>query len=189
TLGLAVDKVFVFNDEVPEGHIIEHLPRPESPVQVLSTVTLVVSQGREGGPFSLPEFRGRSLEDVRAQLAELNLRVGEMDTQISDYPPQTVHGQFPAPGAMVRPGDNINLSVSRGNGVESTETTVTIHLPEHPEAQEVMIKISDHRSERIVQSSRRSGGESFDVTVFWYGDRAWLTVESNGRLVAREEIE
>lgn len=187
-LGLPVEHVYIHHYDVPEGKIIDQQPRPATPVKTGTNVTLIVSQGPGGGPQVLPDLRGRSLADARAALQALNLRVGEITAADSDYPAEVIAGHEPVAGTTVRSGEEILLTVSRGNGTAPNEKMYLVALPAEPDSQQVLVRVIDERGERLVHNDRHDGAASFQVPVHWYGGDAVVTVESNGQLLAVEEL-
>lgn len=187
-LGLEVEYDYVFHNEAPEGTVVNQNPAPATPVTAGTVVQLTVSRGPEGEPMALPDLRGLTVARARDELAALKLRVGEIRTAPGDYPPQTIGSHEPAPGEVVPPGTEIVLYVSSGNGIEPNETNFPISLPADPVEQEVVVQVIDERGERLVYRGRHGGGASFTVPVYWYGEEATVTVQSNGQLLTVEEI-
>lgn len=80
--------------EVPEG----------------SAVDLVVAVGGEKQRFLMPDLTGQDLLFIREKLRDLGYRVGGVRYEVHEGVfPNTVVGQSPQPGAMIREGDSIEL--------------------------------------------------------------------------------
>ncbi len=110
-LGLVGDVVEErFDEQVPEGAIVEQLPRAGETVLRGDQVRLVVSKG--GRPFALPDVRGQKQAEARALLEELGLvvEVETVDTVFS-FRRGNVADTNPPPGTQVRRGDEVVLFV------------------------------------------------------------------------------
>src|SRR5690606_31346632 len=187
-LGLAVEYDYVHHSEAPEGTVVAQDPTPATPVRTGTVVRLTVSRGPEGEPIALPDLRGLTVARARDELASMKLRVGEIRTAPGDYPPDTIGAHEPAAGEVVPPGTAVVLYVSSGNGIEPNETMFPVTLPGEPAEQQIEVRVIDERGERLVYRGRHGGGVSFTVPVYWYGEEATVTVQSNGQLLTVEEI-
>lgn len=82
-------------------------------------MVLLSSLGRNAkpsGPFELPDFSGRSLDEAKEQAEGLGLTVTS-EQRPSDRPSGEVVGQEPPAKQTVSPGSNVKLIVSDGKGV------------------------------------------------------------------------
>jgi beta-lactam-binding protein with PASTA domain/tRNA A-37 threonylcarbamoyl transferase component Bud32 len=105
-----------FDATVPAGSLIDALDAGGASLLEateygeLQPITLVVSAG------AIPDLTGKSVDEARALLAAIDLRVSD-DLQQESYhdsvPEGTVIGLV-ASGAPLRPGDDVGLTVSRG---------------------------------------------------------------------------
>jgi eukaryotic-like serine/threonine-protein kinase len=72
------------------------------------------STTNHGETITVPDIEGKSLEQIESELARKSLRFEVSDSTYSpDHPPLTVIKQFPHPGAKVKEGRKIYLSVNR----------------------------------------------------------------------------
>lgn len=179
--GLEVEVEERYHSSVPRGRIIDQAPVAGEPITVGSSVKLIVSAGPHPDNIQLPNFIGRPLEEVRQELARLKLQLGEVTTQISDYPQNFVRAQNPVPGTFLQPGQKVNLTVSQGNGINPETTVITVRLPDQPAQQQVEIRVRD-RSERIVYTGEHRAGSEVKATVHWYKPHAQVLVLVNGQL-------
>ena len=99
------------DDTVPAGQVIDENPGGGSKVGKGSTVTLRVSTGKP--KVTVPDVRGRDVNAAIAALAGLGLNAKIVHVY-SPQPPDTVTGQFPAPGDNVLKGSNVRINISRG---------------------------------------------------------------------------
>ncbi|HEY8448941.1 MAG TPA: PASTA domain-containing protein, partial [Bacillota bacterium] len=185
--GLSVEVERRHHPTVPEGLVISQSPEASTQVVVGTSVTITVSLGPEPADVVLPNFIGRPLDEVRAEMERLGLKLGELRTQVSDYPQQFIRDQEPAPGTTLPPGSEVNLVVSQGNGLEPEASLVTVTLPPEPAAQQVEIRVRD-RSERLVYAAEHQAGATIQEVVYWYPPRAEVLVYVNGRLSTRSAL-
>lgn len=111
--GLLVRVERVFHEEVEAGLAVGTDPPAGSTVNEASTVTLLISKGRE--PIAVPDLVGvpeqQALEALREQ--GLDGTVAERRTD-PDVPAGRVLGQEPAPAEILHRGETVNLVVSEG---------------------------------------------------------------------------
>ncbi|HYH27732.1 MAG TPA: Stk1 family PASTA domain-containing Ser/Thr kinase [Actinomycetota bacterium] len=105
--GLEVSVTERFSTEVERGYVVSQKPGGGKTVDKGSTVALVVSKGPR--QFPMPDVRGMSEDDARAELEGRGLRV-----RVVRYPfafANTVRGQDPGPGETVRAGQEVSIHV------------------------------------------------------------------------------
>jgi beta-lactam-binding protein with PASTA domain len=100
-----------YSDTIPQGVVISTDPKADSPLKPGATVTLVVSKGR--APITVPDLKGKNINDARAQAQQLGLTVVEQYKD-SDQPRDQVLEQSPEPGTGAEKDDEIKLVVSKG---------------------------------------------------------------------------
>ncbi len=111
--GLKVDVVQEASDTAPKDEVISQDPGAGTEVAPDSTVRLTVSAGPEA--VTVPDLRGKSLDEARALLADLDLDVGKITkTNAPDVPEDEVISSDPAGGAQAAPGTKVNLEVGTG---------------------------------------------------------------------------
>jgi len=67
-----------------------------------------------GETITVPDIEGKSIAQVEAELTQKSLRFEVNDSTYSaDHPPQTVIKQYPHPGAKVKEGRKIFISINR----------------------------------------------------------------------------
>lgn len=96
----------VFND-LPEGTVVSQDPEPGVSVREKDTVDLQVSQGPERPKVSMPNLTGKTLDEARAILEGLKLKVGAVD---------------PKSSTTIDPGRVLSQSIEQGT--ETMEDTV-----------------------------------------------------------------
>ncbi|AGZ40227.1 Stk1 family PASTA domain-containing Ser/Thr kinase [Actinoplanes friuliensis] len=100
-----------YSDTVPQGVVISVDPKVAAQLKPGSTVTVVISKGR--APITVPDFKGKNINDARGQAQQLGLSVVEQYTD-SDQPADQVIEQSPKPGTGAEKDDEIKLKVSKG---------------------------------------------------------------------------
>ena len=111
--GLEADVGEQYDDEAPEGQVIDTDPAPGAQIREGGTVEVVVSSGPEF--VAVPEVAGTPLEDARAALEELGLTLGEVSEAFSETVEQgAVVSQSVVPGEEIRRSQPVDLVVSKG---------------------------------------------------------------------------
>jgi len=100
------------DDEIPEGKIISQEPKEGTPVKAESQVRVIVSLGK--GKIEVPDITGKSLDDAKAELAELGLEIYVDEEEVTDkYLPGTVMLQQPLSGTKVDDKSKIKVKISK----------------------------------------------------------------------------
>lgn len=101
-----------YSDEVEKGKIIATAPEAGTSLRHHSGVKVIVSKGKE--PITLPDFAGKSEEEVAKTLSDLKLKM-DKTTEFSDSVPRgQIIGQEPAAGTTLYHGDQVKVRVSQG---------------------------------------------------------------------------
>jgi eukaryotic-like serine/threonine-protein kinase len=100
-----------FSDTVRSGRVIETAPPEGSSVRKGSTVTLIVSRGRE--QVAVPDVTGSTLEDAERQLRDAELQPAVSEREDAQAEPGTVLEQDPAAGTQIAKGGTVELVVAK----------------------------------------------------------------------------
>ena len=100
-----------FSDTVRSGRVIETSPSEGSTVRKGSTVTLVVSRGRE--QVAVPDLVGATREDAERQLRDAGLEAAFTERESADEDPGTVLEQDPPAGTEIGKGRTVDLVVAK----------------------------------------------------------------------------
>ena len=100
-----------FSDTVRNDRVIETAPAEGSTLRKGSTVTLVVSRGKE--KVAVPDLVGATRDDAAQQLRDAGLKAAFTERESADEDPGTVLEQDPAAGAQVAKGGTVNLVVAK----------------------------------------------------------------------------
>ena len=190
----------IFDPQVRPGIVLEQQPEPGEIVAKGTAVSLVLSKAAQ--PFALPDFRGQDFEQVKQELSNLGLPLGNSWPEFSTvYPAGRVIEQNPAPGSMVEEGWPIDFVYSRGAPevpveephVEETPEEaewiqenlwsikeVIIDVPQGP-SQEIVILVIDDFGAREVYRETHRGGDRVVRTSQGRGKDARFQVYIGGR--------
>ncbi len=175
------------SDEVPAGRIISQEPEQGVEVSAGSTVSVVVSKGKE---IVVPDLRGRTEDDAMVYLVLQGLTMGEVKRQESfEYEEGYVIGQSLNPGDQILEGNSIDLTVSSGPGPQSKTARVSYTLPYGEDVQyTLVIEVEDTRGTHEEYKNQHNGGETIvrDVTIYGSGT---VKVYLDGDVVYSENVQ
>jgi serine/threonine-protein kinase len=100
-----------FSDTVRNGRVIETSPSEGSNVRKGTTVTLVVSRGKE--KIAVPNVVGSTREDAERTLQDAGLQVSASEEESEDQDPGTVLRQDPAAGTQLAKGKTVSIVVAK----------------------------------------------------------------------------
>jgi eukaryotic-like serine/threonine-protein kinase len=109
--GFRVEVERDFSDTVERGRVIDTEPPARTPLTLGSTVSVIVSRGRE--QVEVPDVVGRDRDDARSRLERLDLAVDIAEEESTDEEPGTVIRQTPTAGTMLAKGDTVTLTVAK----------------------------------------------------------------------------
>ena len=109
--GFETERRREFSDTVRSGRVIETSPPEGSTATRGSTVTLVVSRGRE--QVAVPGVEGETREEAERLLREAELEPSVSEREDADAEPGTVLEQDPGAGAEVAKGSTVALVVAQ----------------------------------------------------------------------------
>ena len=104
----------VSNDDYADGMVISTEPSNGSKVKVNSTVKLYVAENS----VSVPDLKGKTLQEATDELVGLGLKVGEISYDYSsEYATGSVSDQSTVMGTKVLKGTEIPITISRGEPI------------------------------------------------------------------------
>ena len=110
-----------YHEETVAGDVLFQVPEAGTPVKKGRRVYLTISKGHK--LLAMPKLVGISERDARFALQESELLLGTIDYRTDEfYPEGVVCGQSISPGADIRFGTRVDLSVSVG--IEPSEFIV-----------------------------------------------------------------
>jgi eukaryotic-like serine/threonine-protein kinase len=108
--GFKSDERREFSDTVKNGRVIETSPPEGTTVRKGTTVTLVVSRGKE--KVAVPNVVGRPRDEAERTLQDAGLQAAVRDEESGDADPGTVLRQDPAAGTQLARGKTVTLVVA-----------------------------------------------------------------------------
>ncbi|HKH16276.1 MAG TPA: PASTA domain-containing protein [Solirubrobacteraceae bacterium] len=109
--GFKSDQRREFSDTVRSGRVIETAPPEGSTVRKGSTVTLIVSRGKE--KVAVPDVAGRTREEAERLLRNADLEPAVTERESANADPGTVLEQDPSAGTQVAKGSTVELVVAK----------------------------------------------------------------------------
>ena len=102
-----------FSEKVPAGVVVSTDPAGSSSVGRGSDVALVVSKGPER--YAVPPVVGMTVAEATARIKDVNLKLGKVTKAYDEKVPEgQVVSAKPRPGASLKKGTAVALTVSRG---------------------------------------------------------------------------
>ena len=101
-----------YSNTVAEGYVISQNPSPQTEVEEGSTVTIVVSKGKQ--TVSVISVTGQSEDAATDALTRLGLKVQPLLEYSSYIPAGQVLRQSPESGTEVMPGSTVTITISQG---------------------------------------------------------------------------
>jgi beta-lactam-binding protein with PASTA domain/predicted Ser/Thr protein kinase len=103
---------YQYSDEVPAEHVIRTDPPPGTPVKQGREIALVLSRGPN--QKTLPDVRGKSIDDARALLESERFNIGDITYRNTNAPEGQVVDMTPSPLTPLPVGSTVKLTVSKG---------------------------------------------------------------------------
>jgi serine/threonine-protein kinase len=101
----------VASDKVPQGSIVEQVPKADTALAKGGSVTVQVSAGP--GDVPVPKLMGLGLTVAKANLEKVGLKPAVRWVSMAETATYVVLNQKPAPGEKVKPGGEIELTVNQ----------------------------------------------------------------------------
>ena len=108
--GFRTERSNEYSDTVKKNRVIETSPAEGESVRKGSTVTLVVSRGKE--KTAIPDVVGRPQDQAEAALGDAGFQVGTQEQEDADAEPGTVLAQDPPAGTQAAAGTRVTLTVA-----------------------------------------------------------------------------
>lgn len=119
---------------VPKGQVISQTPTAGESVSFGTTVTLLISDGKDINTVTVPQVTGYTQEAAQEALTAVGLNVGSVEEGYSDeYPIGQVYYQSYAPGGNVAGGTAVDLKISIGPKPRTYACNIQVEAPMDPE--------------------------------------------------------
>ncbi len=184
------------SNEHPKDVIISLAPAPGENVKEHSYVEAVVSSGSR--IVELPDFRGRSLDEVTQIIEGLSLKLEKADIEYvrdRELEKGMIVSQSPEPRTKVERLSSIKLKVSNGNERVSTDSAsdrrterdLVFTIPRSIEGTvSVRVEAEDARAKREIYSATHSGGDEIVEKFSAYGDSVQILIYFDDKLVTTQ---
>jgi serine/threonine protein kinase len=109
------DVVKAYQEGAPDGTVIKQSPEVNTQIEKDANVSITINTQETGNMINVPNFIGRPLEEVRAELSSLGLIFNGATNQASDlYAEGIILDQNPVPYDKVPAGTAMSFIVSSG---------------------------------------------------------------------------
>ena len=165
------EKVAAESKEYPAGKVVYQSVAANNKVIPGTVVDIMVS---EGSSISLPDFKGKPLEEAKEMIELEGLTVGTVSEESSmEYEAGKIISQSPIAGTTLDVGDKVNLVVSNGSPTDKLKTgeiALTIS-----QTGQIMIEVNDEQGMAIVYNQHKKAGDHIQQQ-FTYAGSAQVTV-------------
>lgn len=107
---LIVEEEWVTNDTYAWGVVCSQTPTANTKCSDNQKITVTVSNGDDIS--TVPELFGMTLLEATAALVDENLKIGDIDYRLSEYPTGTVITYSPEAGTQLFGGDEVDIVIS-----------------------------------------------------------------------------
>lgn len=122
--GFKVDVDDDYSDEVEEDYVISQSPNGDTQGAEGSTVTIVVSKGKEVKVAKVPDLKKMTVTEAESALSDVKLQLGNVSQEYSDSIKEgKVISQSIAAGTEVKEDTKVDITISKGK--KPTTTTYT----------------------------------------------------------------
>jgi eukaryotic-like serine/threonine-protein kinase len=132
-VGLAVTPVAQENAEVPEDQVFQTIPPAETIVDLDSAVEVYFNPVKE--PQPVPDVTGENLEEAKRILTEAGFVVGEVTSENSELPKDTVIRTTPVANESLKVGSPVAIVLSAG---PDTQTIPNVEGQSQQAAQQLL---------------------------------------------------
>ena len=113
SVSLTASSTEAWNNTVPEGSVVDAQPPTGTTVSKDTNVQLVVSKGPER--YEVPKLLGLSTSEAKSALAAVKLKLGDQGSRYDEHAAvNTIVDSSPAAGTVARPGDSVDVVLSKG---------------------------------------------------------------------------
>ncbi len=124
--GFVVEEDEEYDDEVEAGNIISQTPNGETKAAKGSTVTIVVSKGKEVKVATVPDLKKKTVTEAESALSKVKLKLGNVSQEYSDTIAEgKVIRQSVAAGTEVKEETAIDITISKGKEPKVKTYTAT----------------------------------------------------------------
>ena len=162
-----------YSADVDKDKIFAQNPAQGTQKAKESKVDIKVSLGPEHKTVKVPDLTGKTLDEARKLLGDLNLSLNE-DTAW-DYKAGYLHGQVisqdPGPDTEVDEGSTVNVTLNNGPGPVERQATVKIEdeIPNDGLAHDVQIVVTDAEGRKVEYANKHVWGDKINKKITYVG--------------------
>lgn len=148
-------------DAAPAGTILAQNPAPDTPVDGVVQLELVVSKGPRGDLIELPDYVARPFPEVRDELAALNLPfVFRVRAALPGEAPGRIVSQSPAAGQEIPSSSILQLEMTAPSELpeDAVFGLLESSLPEYPILVELKLEAITPAETRTILTMQHPGG-------------------------------
>lgn len=170
--------------------VLKQDPLACSKVKKGTKVDLVVNAG--GAPdIKVPKFIGKNIKDVRTELSNLKLRVGEIKWEYSDEKDiGEILWQSMDENNMVYPGTDISFKMSGGSryiDLKLKQDNITFVVPASNKRMNVKVDLNDITGMQTIYEGLHSSGDKIDLFVTSW-DNAEIIIYIDEKVIKRANL-
>ncbi|MBF7082337.1 Stk1 family PASTA domain-containing Ser/Thr kinase [Desulfallas sp. Bu1-1] len=181
-----------YHPEMEPGRVFKQSPAAGESVPKGSTVQFTISMGPEPKMQVVPDLTGKTLEEAREILKDLNLVLNEKDIKYSfnpNYFRNQIIGQIPDPNTEVEEGTAITVVLNSAPGPVERGAVVKIkdEIPNDGRAHLVEIVVNDLEGRSVQYSDSHTYGDKINQRITYTGHGV-VQVFIDGKLIMEEEL-
>ncbi len=109
----------LYSDTVPIDTIISQRPKAGTMVKAGQNIVVIVSRGARTN--ELPNLQGRTVEEARVMLSNLEAKLGATEEENSSFEKGQIILQNPPAGSVIKAGAVVNIVVSKGPEIKKVK--------------------------------------------------------------------
>lgn len=150
---------------VDKGDIIRTIPAEGETVKDNDIVTIVVSLGKEPERVNVPKITGFKIEEAKAKLSSVNLKLGSISEEFSDNVEKgIIIKQSLSPSSVVEEWSTVNIVISKGKEIkEDTDEKENDDTDDKKEEKPIVDeKLTDDKKEEkpVVDNNSNSSNDN-----------------------------
>ena len=169
--GLKVGNVTrVHSSRYKKDVVIGQDPLPQTKAGRGTKVNLMISKGRTGDAYFMPDLTGRDIKEVVKVIENMKLGVGNVSEELrEDMKPGLVLGHEPGYGYKISADEKVDFVVSKHPGpdksIEGTYQMLYYKTPEELASVRVRIVLEDESGVKQVYNQKQTGGTNIRLLI------------------------
>jgi serine/threonine-protein kinase len=163
-MGLKLGRVDERYSEAAKDTVISQNPAYDTQIAKGYTIDIIVSKGEEKKRAAVPDFSGRTVDEIKGSLSEYGLVLGNVTAVEGSGKAGAIISQNPKAGAHLAEETTIDFSVVK-EGTQKKSLTMSVAVPEGGEKHTVRFVITDDNGRRTAYENMHRGGETVTKTL------------------------